>query len=276
MPNARHLLLVIALTVLTAPAALAQTPAPDEEDPDLEVNVAQPDFTLQDLPTTLRLPKGKFAFRVTHRFARPLGEGDFSDLLADFFGFDTGAQIGLELRYGLWRGAQVGINRTSDRTIQLFSQYELTTQSRFAVGISAWGSVDGTNNFSDSYSPALGAVISREVGQHGALYAHPMWVNNSNPEPTELVDENDTFMLGLGTRLRIRPTVYVTAEFAPRLGGYAPGDALMSFAVEKRVGGHAFSLNVSNGFATTMAPIARGGTSNDDWYIGFNIARKFY
>jgi hypothetical protein len=25
-----------------------------------------------------------------------------------------------------------------------------------------------------------------------------------------------------------------------------------------------------------MAPVARGGTSYDDWYIGFNIARKFY
>ena len=272
----RYTLLVLMMTALAAPLASAQTPATEEEDPDLEVNVAQPDFTLQDLPTNLRLPKGKFAFRVTHRFARPLGEGDFSDLLSDFFGFDSGAQIGLELRYGLWRGAQVGINRTSDRTIQLFSQYELTTQSRFPVGISAWGSVDGTDNFSDSYSPALGAVISRELGQHGALYAQPMWVNNSNPEPTELVDENDTFLLGLGTRLRVLRTVYVTAEFAPRLGGYAPGEALMSFAVEKRVGGHAFSLNFSNSFATTMAPIARGGTSNDDWYIGFNIARKFY
>ena len=33
------------------------------------------------------------------------------------------AQIGLELRYGLFRGAQVGINRTSERTIQFFGQY---------------------------------------------------------------------------------------------------------------------------------------------------------
>ena len=50
----------------------------------------------------------------------------------------------------------------------------------------------------------------------------------------------------------------------------------MSFGIEKRVGGHSFSLTFSNSFATTMAPIARGGNSNDDWYIGFNIARKFY
>jgi len=158
----------------------------------------------------------------------------------------------------------------------LFTQYELTGQRTFPLGISAWGSIDGTNNFRDSYSPAIGAVVSRELGRHGALYAQPMWVNNSNPEPKELVDDNDTLLLGLGARLRLRPTVYVSAEFAPRLAGYQPGEALVSVGVEKRVGGHAFSLNFSNSFATTMAPIARGGNSNDDWYIGFNIARKFY
>lgn len=277
MPHlVRRTLLALIMTAMAASMASAQSQAVEEEDPDLEVNIAQPDFALQNLPTNLRLPRGKFAFRITHRFARPLDEGDFGDLLEDFFGFDSGAQIGLELRYGLWRGLQVGINRTSDRTIQMFSQYDVLNQRDAPIGIGVWGSIDGTNNFRDSYSPALGAILSRELGTHGAVYAQPMWVNNSNPEPTELVDDNDTFMLGLGTRLRIRQTVYVTAEFAPRLGGYAPGDALWSFGVEKRVGGHAFSLNFSNGFATTMAPIARGGTSNDDWYIGFNIARKFY
>ena len=119
----RCTLLVLALGAMIVPTASAQTPTPEEEDPDLEVNLAQPDFNLAALPTNLRLPKGKFAFRITHRFARPLGEGDFGSLVEDFFGFDSGALIGLELRYGLFRGAQVGINRTSDRTIQLFSQY---------------------------------------------------------------------------------------------------------------------------------------------------------
>jgi Membrane bound beta barrel domain (DUF5777) len=270
----RCTLLALALGALIVPSASAQTP--EEEDPDLEVNLAQPDFTLAALPTNLRLPKGKFAFRVTHRFARPLGEGDFGSLLEDFFGFDSGAQIGLELRYGLFRGAQVGINRTSDRTIQFFGQYDLKNQQSFPIGIGLWGSVDGTNNFRDSYSPALGVILSRELGSVGAVYAQPIWVNNTNAEPSELVDDNSTLMLGLGTRLRIRPTVYVTAEVSPRLAGYAPGDALLSFGLEKRAGGHAFSINFSNGFGTTMAPIARGGTSFDDWYIGFNIARKFY
>jgi hypothetical protein len=49
-----------------------------------------------------------------------------------------------------------------------------------------------------------------------------------------------------------------------------------SFALEKRAGGHMFQLNFSNGFGTTMSQLARGGFTNDDWYLGFNISRKFF
>ena len=47
-------------------------------------------------------------------------------------------------------------------------------------------------------------------------------------------------------------------------------------AIEKRAGGHAFQLNFSNGFGTTLAQVARGGFNSDDWYLGFNISRKFF
>jgi hypothetical protein len=137
-------------------------------------------------------------------------------------------------------------------------------------------SIDGTNNFRDTYTPALGIAISRTIGGRGALYVEPIWANNSNPAPDELGGDNDTFMIGLGARIRVRPTVYVTGEIVPRVAGYDPGVNHASFGVEKRAGGHSFQINFSNGFATTMGQIARGGFSNDDWYLGFNISRKFY
>ena len=98
------------------------------DDPDRDLQLSQPDFTLVNLPTTLRVPKYKSAFRVTHRFARPLGQGDFSDLLEDLFGLDNGAQIGLEYRFGIMRGTQIGIYRTSNRTIEFFAQYSALQQ----------------------------------------------------------------------------------------------------------------------------------------------------
>ncbi len=276
-------MMLTTFAVLAAAPAFAQvaaapaTTAQEEDDPDLDPNPAQPDFTLINLPTTLRLPRYKSAFRVTHRFARPLGSGDFSSLLEDFFGLDSGAQIGLEYRFGLFRGAQVGIHRTSDRTIEFFGQYDLLGQSDDRpFGLAVLGTIDGTNNFRDSYSPAIGVLLSHELGAHGAVYAEPMWVNNSNLLPEELVEDNDTFLIGLGVRLRIRPTVYVLGEYTPRVSGYDPGVNLASFGIEKRAGGHSFQLNFSNGFGTTMGQIARGGIENDDWFIGFNISRKFF
>ncbi len=260
-----------------APANSSNTAQATEDDPDMDVNLAQPDFTLAALPTTLRVPRFKSAFRVTHRFGRPIGQGDFGNLLEDFFGFDGGAQIGLEYRFGILRGTQVGINRTSNRTIEFFAQHDLLNQRNGApVGIAIIGLAEGTNNFRDSYSPGVGAIISRELGDRGALYVEPVWINNTNPLPEELVDDNDTFLVGLGARLRVRPTVYVFVEATPRVAGFDPDVTQVSFGFEKRAGGHTFQMNFSNGIGTTFAQIARGGSSNDDWYIGFNISRKFF
>ena len=263
----------MALLGIAAPAAAQAT----EDDPDLDINFAQPDFTLVALPTTLRVPKFKSAFRVTHRFTRPLGDGSFGDLAGDLFGLDTGAQIGLEYRFGIMRATQIGFHRTSDRTTEFFVQRELVAQgARFPLTVSALATIDGTNNFRDSYSPALGAIFSRTVAEHAAFYLEPIWVNNSNTLPSEVVDDNDSVLLGIGTRLRVRPTVYLTIEGAPRLAGYDPGSTQIGFGLEKRSGGHMFQLTISNGFGTTIGQLARGARNTEDWHLGFSISRKFY
>ena len=100
-----------------APSVQAQLPGPNP-DP------AEPDFTVISVPTTGQLPRHTFAFRLTHRFSRPLDgfDNDFEvgELIENLFGFDSAAQIGLELRFGLMVGTQVGIHRTNDKTIQFF------------------------------------------------------------------------------------------------------------------------------------------------------------
>ena len=239
------------------------------------MNRAQPDFTLVGLPTTLRLARHKSAFRFTHRFARPLGQGDFGDLVEDLFGFDSGAQIGFEYRFGLFRATQLAVHRTNNRTIQFLLQRQIVGQDDdFPLSIDAIGAIEGTDNFTDSYSPALGVLLSREFNDRAAVYAEPIWVNNSNADPSELVDDNSSFVLGLGTRVRLTNTVYGVFEYTPRLGGFEPGEHQFAVAVEKRLGGHSFQINFGNAFGTTFAQMARGGF--DEWYIGFNLSRKFY
>jgi hypothetical protein len=276
--------LILAVVCLSLPlAARAQTPAPttpapaDDSDPDARVDALQPDFNLVALPTTLRMPVHKWAFRVTHRFTRPLGQGDFGDLASDLFGLDSAAQVGLELRYGLAKGTQVGVHRTSERTIQVFGQHTILNERGGApAGLDVIATLEGGNNLKQRYESALGLVFSKYVVRRASVYAEPIYVFNTSPA-SNAGSDNNTFMVGLGARVRVRPAMYLTAEVTPRLAGFDPGAHQTSFGLEGRAGGHLFQLNVGNGFGTTLGQIAANGAFNyDNWYIGFNIARKFF
>jgi len=254
------------------------TPLARAADEDMHLHPAEPDFTLIALPTALRVPRFKSAFRVTHRFTQPLN-ASVGDVASNLFGLDSGAQIGLEYRFGIVKNGEVGIHRTSDKTIELFSQYGIARQtSSRPVDLSILVSVEGTNNFRDQHSPAVAALVSRTFGERAALYVEPTWVHNSNVQPDTAVAgaPTDTVMVGLGGRFRIRPTVSMVTEFSPRLSGFRPGINHGGVAIEKRVGGHTFQLNVSDSFATTMGQIARGGPEGTNWHLGFNISRKFF
>jgi hypothetical protein len=264
-------------TAQTPPAPPAATP-PDAAatDPDIRVDALQPDFTVTALPTTLRMPRHKLAFRVTHRFGRPLGSGDFGDLISDFFGFDSGAQIGLEVRYGLARGTQIGVHRTSERTTEIFGQHNFLSQRNGSrIGLDAFATLEGANNLRDRYQSALGVVVSRNAGGRLALYAEPFIVVNANASSGQGWD-NNTLALGFGARARLRSAMYAVAEITPRLSGYDPGVSQISFGIEGRAGGHQFQINISNGAGTTLGQVASGAFNNDNWYIGFNMSRKFF
>jgi hypothetical protein len=271
-------LLVLALGACPRAAMAQTTPppaAPPASDPDSRLDPLQPDFNIAALPTTLRMPVHKLAFRVTHRFTRPLGRGDVSDLLSDFFGFDSGARIGLELRYGLLPGTQIIFHRMSDRTIQIAGQQNLWQQKPDGrpLSIDVIATLEGQNNLRGRKSSALGLLLSRKVAKLAAVYAEPMFIVNSNPAAT---GDNNTAMIGLGTRIRIRPATYLIGEVTPRLSGYKPGVAQGSFGIEMRAGGHTFQINVSNGLSTTLGQLTNSGISSDTWMIGFNISRKFF
>lgn len=275
-----RLLLALLMIASVAAPALAQAPpdppapaAAQEDDPDRDPNDAQPDFYVATLATNLRLPKGKMNFRLTHRFLRPLGEGDFGDLASRLFGLDGGAQIGLDLKYGLFRGAHVGIYRTSDQTIQLSGQYNAIKDGSAPIGVGLLVSVEGLDNFSDQFSPGFALVLSRELGDRGAIYLQPSYVGNTN---FGAEGDDYTVLAGLGARLRFARNSYLFVEGSPRVSGHDPGVTLVSFGFEQRYGGHVFQLNVSNGFGTTLAQVARGGVGDDNWYFGFNLTRKFF
>jgi hypothetical protein len=274
-------------------------PAPPDPDPqivavdddDAVLDPLEPDFVVVNLPTTLRLPLHKGYFRLTHRFAGNLRNGTFGQLAGNLFGIDQGAIIGFEYRYAIARHVELAAYRSSfDRTIQIYGKYDAIHQSKaMPISLSALVSEEGTNNYRDKFAPALGVVLSREVAGRIALYVAPMWVHNSAASlddighqhgieeegPQHKAETHDTTYVGLGGRLLILPTLTIVGEVTPRTSGYAPDDAEYGFGLEKRVGGHVFSLTFTNTFGTTAAQLARGGGANT-LYLGFNLSRKFF
>jgi len=269
---------LLAMMVLMIPAAAAAqaVAAADDPDRDLQVVVGEPDFTLGVLPTTLRLPKGKAAFRITHRFTYKINDGSFGQFLENGLGFDSSATSGFELRFGLAAGTQLVVHRTGSRNIQFLAQRQIVAQ-RDGRGLSfdILGAVEGQNNFREEYSFVAGGVLSHRMGDRGAIYLEPIFVANATPEfPGS--DEN-TLVLGVGTRIRLfNSRAYLVAEVAPRVSGYDAGTSLMTFGIEKRAGGHMFQLNVSNAFGTTLTQVGHGGPAVKHWHLGFNLTRKFY
>lgn len=270
------------------PAVAPPTEAPDER----QLVLAEPDFALVNLPTTLRLPKHTLNFRLTHRFLGNLRQHSFGDNLDDLFGLDNGAIIGIEIRFAPVSHVQTIVYRNSlDKTLQFTAQIDAVRQGgRMPVSFSPIIAIEGTNNFrsgssssdADEHdhgtgagghrSPAAGAVLSRTFGSRLAVYAMPMWVGHTLHAST---GNRDTFFVGLGARLRFRSKAYLVGEISPRVNGYKPGQTEFAFGIERRAGGHMFLLTFTNSLSSTFAQVARGGFP-DTIYMGFNLGRKFF
>jgi len=218
----------------------------------------------------------------------------------------AGALIGLEYRFGVMRGLQAGIYRTSGRTIQFFGQYDAmrqTTSVPFTLNVVA--SIEGLNNFhrgdvvdeeDHEYATALGGLFSRTIGDRAAFYLQPSYIFHSNTystagclehmehghdipgclDATTVGIESNTLLVGLSARVRLTPGVYGVGSWTPRASGFRPGVSLKTFGIEKRLRGHVFQLNVSNSLGTTVSEMARGASNNHDWFLGFNISRRFF
>jgi hypothetical protein len=281
-------------------AILVSSPASGQVAPSLSPAPPEPqiELNLVNLPTTLSVRRHRSYTRITHRFSRDLGLGDFGDLAADLFSLDNGAVLGFEYRFGITSAIQAGVHRnTLDKTLQLFGRWDALRQDRLPVGGSVFASIEGLDNLQEGHQPGGGVVLSFTGGQRLALYASPTFVDGTREAeslgegahehdhipaadvPSDPQDEEEhahhdgTFFVGLGTRLRLLPTVFVVGEISPRLAGHDPGEAAWGVSIEKWTRGHTLALTLTNTFGTTPGQIARGG--NDALYLGFNITRKF-
>jgi hypothetical protein len=264
-----------------------------QEADDAVLRPAEPDFVVVNLPTTLRLPRFRSNFRITHRFAGNLRNGTFGQQASNLFGIDQGAIIGFEYGFAVARYVQAAFYRSSfDKTIQLHGKYDAVQQrGAMPVSLSPLVSIEGADNFQEKYAPAAGVVMSRQFGTRIAGYVSPVWAHHTAASLEAIAHEHDgsaytesadpahvkrnTTYIGLGGRVRLGTSTYVAGEIAIRVRGYAPDQHGYGVSIEKRVGAHMFSMTFTNTFATTFAQLARGGGANS-LFLGFNLGRKFF
>ncbi len=201
------------------------------------VSGAEIELNLVNLPTTQSLGRHKSYTRITHRFARDLGLGDFSDLAADLFSLDNGAVIGLEYRFGITNNLHAGLHRnTQNKTLQAFGRWDALRQGHLPFGASVFASIEGLDNLQDGHQPAVGGVVSFTRGRAIALYLSPTFVDGTREagELTGIGHEHDhfaladvpidahegedhsghdgTFFLGIGGRVRMLQSVFLVGE----------------------------------------------------------------
>jgi hypothetical protein len=96
-------LFTVALSVAAAQEAQPNATATAEDD-DAALVLAEPDFRVLNLPSTLRLPIRGSSFQLTHRFNGNLRQGSFSENGSNLFGLDQGAVIGFEINVNNGQG----------------------------------------------------------------------------------------------------------------------------------------------------------------------------
>ena len=252
-------------------------PPPAEQPPaapsDRAVDLSEPDFTLIGLPTTLRMPKCASAFRVTHRFTRSLAQGNFGDLLADAFSTRRRRQLGSSIA-GLLSGTRWPANRTE-------RQDDSVPRATSAASAKRQGAHRPRRGLHHRRQEQLSGELLpfdwRRRLQKARTSRRDLRRADLGQQHQRAAERSRRRQRHLHDRSRRPGTdsleAVLVAETAPR---FRPTRALRrASGIEMRAGGHSFQISFSDGFGTTMAQMARGGFDSEDWYLGFNISRKF-
>lgn len=274
------------------------------------------DDALFNLPTGRRLDRHGLVVDFTHRFpyeaaftgpsrgATLLGLDDFS---ISSFGF----------RYGITRNLEVSAYRSpsiTGRVIELGGTYHLLSEfDGKPLNAALRFSVDGQNNFQRNFTTNFELLLSRSITHRAQIYLVPTGslhnrpllseasivqappylpcdqplATGSNPE-LNIRSCADTFALGAGVSVDVRPTVALVAEVIPTLvngtdlGIHRPP---FSFGIQKKIWRHAFTFGFSTGPGTTTSQRIgtretflgqRGADVPSSMFIGFNLNRQLH
>ncbi|MBV9679781.1 MAG: hypothetical protein JO185_25825 [Acidobacteriaceae bacterium] len=229
-----------------------------------------------------------------HRFAYDpafTGKARGSELL----GLDGYALPSFGFRYGITDKLSVSAYRSPSiigRPIQLMIGYNLFTEQKGSpFNLMVRASIEGQDNFRKNYTENLEAILSRSMTRHAQLYLVPTMSFQDRPLTQDgfaipNLPGFNTFSLGIGAAVDIRPTVALLAEVIPtlvngrELGIHRPAYA---FGIQKKIWRHAFTFGFTNSPGVTVSQ--RAGTRAEflgdpqadkpgGLFIGFDLTRQ--
>ena len=175
---------------------------------------------------TLVLPRNRGAFALTHRLQREPRRGQLRQPRRSPVRHRRRRRrrLRVPVRHPRATCRLPLTARRSIRRCQLHGKYDAIQQGGESCRsrCPALLSVEGNDNFREDYAPARRRGRRPHVrGVGGVLCVAGLGAQHRFGASTP--ETRDTGFVGLGTRLRIRPTVYLVGEVTPRVGGYESG-----------------------------------------------------
>jgi hypothetical protein len=254
----------------------------------------KPDYTTATFKTTRIVSghsvenpaEGVLLFMIQHRFGK-LNSGPY-----DLFGLDL-STIRFGFEYGINDRISIGTGRSSyQKTYDAFIKVKLLRQQTgvktIPVSLSwmsgtdlfslKWQDTSRTNYFSSRFSYVHQLLIARKFSDGLSLQFSPVFIHRNLVAKTS--DDNDTWALGMGGRLKLTKRLSLNAEYHYVLPGSVADRFVnpLNIGFDIETGGHVFQIHITNtqpmferGFITETT----GKWTNGDIYFGFNISRVF-
>ena len=266
------------------------------------------------LPTGRPIEKHSWMLNFTHRFPY---EAAFTGPArgATLLGLDDFAVASFGVQFGVTGHLSVSAYRSPSvigRPIELGARYNFLDEQRGPLNAAFRFSVQGQDNFSRNFTENFELIASRSLGHRAQLYLVPTFSLHNRPvlsaksalteppfyqpcgqplangvAPSMKVQPcADTFSVGFGAAVDIRPTVAFVGEVIPTaVNGTDLGIHRMpfSFGIQAKIYHHAFTFGFTTAPGTTTAqriatraiflPDPKGDTPSG-MFVGFDIMRQ--
>jgi hypothetical protein len=291
-------------------SAPAQSQMPAQPNPS---DAKTPYYTIGDvrmvtLPTTKTLPKHGMLVDFTHRFPfQPTFSGPA--LGHSLLGLDSFAIPSFGFDYGVTDRLSIGVFRSPtiiNRPIEFKAGVKLADEAQGQPLSAVFRfTVAGQNDFTRDYTESFELIAAKSLGSHAQIEVVPTFSVHNRPITFNVLPQpcgaglangfdparnihpcSNTFSIGVGLSVDVRPTVALLFEVDPTaVGGPEVGihHAPYSIGIQKKIWRHAFMFGFTNspGVTTAQRIFPRSvyvQEPNADrpsaLFIGFNLTRQ--